>query len=45
MRSLCRMATPGAAAGFARRPRKFIQPGDRVRVSIETLGVLENTFS
>jgi 2,4-didehydro-3-deoxy-L-rhamnonate hydrolase len=34
-----------AGVGFARQPHEFIRPGDRVRVSIETLGVLENTFS
>ena len=33
--------TPGGV-GFARKPQRFLQPGDRVRIEIERLGVLEN---
>jgi acylpyruvate hydrolase len=31
-----------AGVGFARRPPRFLRPGDVVRIEIEGLGVLEN---
>jgi len=31
-----------AGVGFARKPPRFLQPDDRIRVEIEGLGVLEN---
>lgn len=33
--------TPGGV-GFARNPKRFLKPGDRVRIEIERLGTLEN---
>ena len=33
--------TPGGV-GFARKPPRFLKPGDRVRIEIERLGALEN---
>ena len=33
--------TPGGV-GFARKPPKYLTPGDRVRIAIDKLGVLEN---
>jgi acylpyruvate hydrolase len=35
--------TPGGV-GFVRKPAVFMNPGDRVRVEIERLGVLENSI-
>ena len=33
-----------AGVGFGRNPQEFIQPGDRIAVTVEGLGTLENTF-
>jgi len=33
-----------AGVGFGRQPQEFIQSGDRIAVTIEGLGTLENTF-
>ena len=33
-----------AGVGFGRQPREFIKSGDQVRVTIDTLGTLENRF-
>ena len=39
------MTIPAPPGGLACRTRELIHPADRVRVSIETLGVLGKTFS
>jgi 2-keto-4-pentenoate hydratase/2-oxohepta-3-ene-1,7-dioic acid hydratase in catechol pathway len=31
-----------AGVGFVRRPPRYLQPGDTVRIEIERLGALEN---
>ena len=33
-----------AGIGFHRKPQVFMQPGDRVEIEVEGVGVLENTF-
>ncbi|ACM28758.1 fumarylacetoacetate hydrolase family protein [Rhizobium rhizogenes] len=33
-----------AGVGFGRRPPEFTKPGDRIAITIEGLGTLENTF-
>lgn len=33
-----------AGVGFGRKPQEFLKPGDRVAVTVEGLGTLENTF-
>ncbi|MGE4165552.1 MAG: fumarylacetoacetate hydrolase family protein [Xanthobacteraceae bacterium] len=34
-----------SGVGFGRKPPEFIQPGDKVSISISQLGTLENTFA